>query len=285
MKKIVILIFILFLVAAAFAAWFYINIMPPSTSVNNTYFHVENGESASLIANNLFGKGYIKNPNLFRLYLKLTGDASKIQSGDYQISPMLNLMQVANILVGNPLSLTVTIPEGFNRQEIAVRLTEKLNKSKTFTAEFLKASEPNEGYLFPDTYSFAGNASAAAVVSAMLTNFETRTKGMNLTRDQVILASIIEKETKGIEERPIVAGILMNRLKIGMPIQVDVAPITYEEAGLPEKPISNPGLISLKASASPSETDYWYYIHDPTGTIHYARTLDEQNANIQRYLR
>jgi UPF0755 protein len=76
----------------------------------------------------------------------------------------------------------------------------------------------------------------------------------------------------------------MNRLNAGMALEVDVAPITYKEPGLPAAPIANPGLISLEAAVNPIETDYWYYLHDSSGQIHYARTLEEQNANIKKYL-
>jgi UPF0755 protein len=135
-------------------------------------------------------------------------------------------------------------------------------------------------------------------------------QGSNLSfADSVILASILERETKTDAERPVVAGILINRLNLGMPLQVDATvqyavgtskdwwPIltledlkvnslynTYKYAGLPPGPIANPGLSSLKAAFNPAQTDYLYYIHDPTGQIHYAKTLAEQNANIAKYL-
>jgi UPF0755 protein len=135
-------------------------------------------------------------------------------------------------------------------------------------------------------------------------------KGSNLTFvEAVTLASIIERETKTDAERPIVAGILINRLNAGMPLQVDAAvqyaigtskdwwPIlgltdlkinspfnTYKFAGLPPAPIANPGLSSLKAAFAPTATSYWYYIHDSTGQIHYAKTLAEHNANIAKFL-
>jgi UPF0755 protein len=149
----------------------------------------------------------------------------------------------------------------------------------------------------------------------MTETFTAKTQGLtvqgsNLTFSQaVILASLLERETKTDTERPIVAGILINRLNLGMPLQVDASvqyavgtpadwwPIitlndlkvnslynTYKYAGLPPAPIANPGLSSFKAALNPAQTDYLYYISDTSGQIHYAKTLAEQNANIAKYL-
>ena len=151
----------------------------------------------------------------------------------------------------------------------------------------------------------------------MTRTFDSKTSDMDLTQDQVILASLIERETKTAEERPIVAGILINRLNVGMALQVDAAvqyaigstkctvqstkcdwwPIltkndlasaskfnTYKYPGLPPTPIANPGTSSLTAAFNPTGNDYWYYIHDNDGQIHYAKTLSEHNANIAKYL-
>jgi UPF0755 protein len=139
----------------------------------------------------------------------------------------------------------------------------------------------------------------------MTSTFESKTSELELTRDQVILASLIERETITDEERPIVAGILNNRLDIGMALQVDATiqyakgswdPIlpqdkalnspynTYKFPGLPPGPIANPGLTSLKAVANPEETDFFYYLHDSKGKIYYAKTLEEHNQNITKYL-
>ena len=135
----------------------------------------------------------------------------------------------------------------------------------------------------------------------------------------MILASILERETRNADEAPIVAGILTNRLQISMALQTDatvqyavanlkfknqnlklenwwVQPTkedlkidspfnTYKFAGLPPAPISSPGLIMLKAAANPSDTDYLYYIHDSEGVIHFAKTLKDHNANVRKYLR
>ena len=98
------------------------------------------------------------------------------------------------------------------------------------------------------------------------------------------MASLVEEETKTDLERPIVAGILYKRLKARWPLQVDVAPETYQKLGLPQAPIANPGLISIKAVLTPEGSPYWFYLHDSSGNIHYAKTAEEHNLNVSKYL-
>lgn len=265
--------------------WIFINILPASSTTSKIIFNIPKGSGASQIGQSLFEKGIIKNPIIFKVYVQYSGISSNIQAGDYSLSPSYNLFQIVDILSKTPLSTKVTIPEGFTRQEIAEKFAKSLNRDKSFVNEFLTLSKNDEGYLFPDTYLVPNNISPKVIIEKMKAEFESKTEKLKPTRDQVILASIIERETKGIEERPVVAGILTNRLNAGMALQVDIAPITYKEVGLPTAPIANPGLVSIGAAVKPSETDYWYYLHDPSGTIHYAKTLDEQNININKYLR
>jgi UPF0755 protein len=285
MKKLALLPFLLILTLVAGVIWFFaINVQPVSNQVLYTDFLVPVGSSATQIGLNLYKKGLIKNQTAFKIYVQFSGVSGNIQAGNYRLSPSFNLFQIVSQLSKNPLDVKVTIPEGLDRIEIAAKFAKSLDQNQAFINEFLISSQKDEGYLFPDTYLVTNNATPGAIIAKMKANFDNRTAGMNLTRDQVILASIIEKETKSIEERPIVSGILVKRLSVGMALQVDVAPITYKERGLPASPIANPGLISLEAAVSPVETDYWYYLHDPTGQIHYAKTLAEQNVNIKKYL-
>ncbi len=284
MKKLALLPFLFILGLVAGLIWFFMNVEPVSSNASYVDFSIPAGSSASQIGSNLASAGLIKNPTAFKVYVQFSGVSARIQAGDYRLSPNFNLFQIVDVLAKSPLEIKVTIPEGFNRAEVAAKFTKSLDQSQSFATQFLNDSQADEGYLFPDTYLVANNATPGVIIAKMKTNFGVRTAGMNLTRDQVVLASIIEKETKTDEERPIVAGILLNRLNAGMALQVDVAPNTYKEVGLPKDPIANPGLVSLEAAASPVKTDYWYYLHDPTGQIHYARTLAEQNTNIKKYL-
>ncbi len=193
-----------------------------------------------------------------------------------------------------------------------------------FREEFLAASQGKEGYLFPDTYLLPKTSSATKAVSIMENTFDIKVdeeiraaiaKTLYSLDQTIIMASLLERETITDAERPVVAGILYKRLEADWPLQVDASvqyavanskkssqlddwwPIlsranletnspynSYKFTGLPPAPISNPGLSSIKAAAMPKESKYWFYIHDPEGKIHYAKTTEEHNANVTKYL-
>ncbi len=309
-KKFLLLVFVFLLAIVVAGYWFYKNIGPVSSNKNFSSFLISKGQSASFVASKLESAGLIKNAYTFRIYLRITGQSAKIQTGEFRLSPSMSLFQIVDQLQKGPIELWVTIPEGLRREEIATRFAANLDKDQSFVADFLKNSQGEEGYLFPDTYLFPKDVTAAAVVKKMLANFDVKTNSLKFTKEQIILASILERETKTDEERPIVAGILMNRLNIGMPLQVDATvqytlgtskdwwPTlfredlkvnskfnTYKFAGLPPSPIANPGISSITAAVNPTDNDYFYYIHDTEGNIHYAKTLDEHNSNVAKYLR
>lgn len=316
MKKI-----LLFLLLAAVAVatlggyWFYKNSGPVSTDEKFVYFIINKGASVSQIGNKLESAGLIKSAMAFKVYLQFSGQTSKVQAGEFRLSPSFSLLETAKTLMKGPVEIWVTIPEGLRREEVAQKFASTLDKDNAFITEFLEASKGKEGYLFPETYLFPRDVTAATVVKKMTDTFTSKTgnlknnSGLSLSQ-VIVLASLIERETKTDEERPVVAGIMLNRLSAGMPLQIDASvqygvgtsknwwPVltlgdiaksspynTYKNKGLPPTPIANPGISSLRAAFSPKDTDYWYYIHDLDGKIHYAETLDEHNANIARYLK
>ena len=178
----------------------------------------------------------------------------------------------------------------------------------------------NEGYLFPDTYLFPRQADVAQIVSLMRNNFATKlqsiqkSKTSTLTDNQaVIVASLVEREAKFADDRPLVASVIINRLNLGMALQIDAtvqyilgyqqnekswwkkhltsedlkidSPYnTYVNAGLPPAPISNPGTLALEAALNPANTNYLYYVSDKQEHLHFAKTIDEHNKNVQKYL-
>lgn len=182
----------------------------------------------------------------------------------------------------------------------------------------LKADTFLEGFLFPDTYRFSADASATDVIQRMMTNYLTRTKDLSVNYDTLILASMVEREAKFDADRPLIASVFTNRLAAGMPLQSDVTveyaaanarcpgdftactqsnwwtPVTstsidspyntYRQAGLPPRPICNPGLKSIEAAANPAKTDYLYFVADKDGHAHFAKTLAEHNQNVAKYL-
>ena len=324
-----IFIFVVFFAAGLFY-WWNQNIKPVSSSSEKVRVVIVKGRSASQIANDLYSKGLIKSPLAFKFYMQLTDKASSIQAGEFELSPNLSLFQTVDRLSKAPLQLWVTIPEGLRREEIVEKFIKGLEKSGTdatnFRSDFLKESASIEGQLFPDTYLFPRDATGTQVARRLKDVFNERVvnalnvefKNSKLTFNEVLtLASIVERETKTKDERPVVSGILLNRIEIGMPLQADAtaqyalgnvrclgkfecdwwkqptrddlevsSPYnTYKIAGLPPSPIANPGLESIKAALTPQESDFLYYIHEPNGTIHYAKTLEEHNKNVDQYLR
>jgi len=306
--------------------WWKANSKPVSSDENKTIFVVRKGKSAAEIAQSLADRGFIKKALAFKIYVQLTGRQENINAGEFVLSPSMSLKEIIKTLQGGPLELWATIPEGLRREEIAGVLIESLNvadeNKSQFKEDFLNLTANKEGYLFPDTYLFPPDTDAQAVVNKLLSTFEDKTKDLHDHEsrdfeDVVIMASIIERETKTDDERPIVAGILWKRLNDGWPLQADatlqyaVAGVrcknisdcdwwqvptindreidslynTYKYSTLPPTPISNPGISSLDAATNPTLSDYWYYIHDSAGQIHYAKTLDEHNVNIAKYLK
>lgn len=314
MKKFLFLPLVFALLVAFCGYWFYKNSGAVSKIQKYEYFVIEKGTSASQIGTNLEKKGLIKSALAFKIYLQFTGQASNLQTGEFRLTPSYSLFQTVNALFDGPVQLWVTIPEGLRREEIAKKFAVALDKDNSFVTDFLEASKGKEGYLFPETYLFPREASASAIVQKMTNTFDNKTKGLKNNsgytfKEALIMASLIERETKTDAERPVVAGILINRLEADWPLQIDASiqyaignskdwwPVltlddltinssynTYKNTGFPPSPISNPGLSSIKAALSPEESNYWYYIHGTDGKIHYATTLAEHNANIAKYL-
>lgn len=318
---------IFFILGANF--WWSQNIKPASDDTSVKRFVIPKGYSASQIGNKLVSQGLVKNSLAFRFYVQLTGRTKKIQAGEYGLSPSFSLLEISEQLMKGPVELWVTIPEGLRREEIAERFIIGLEKEGSgatdFRQEFLTGSLGEEGFLFPDTYLFPKTASASAVVKKLLATFDEKVDSQmredieksDYTLSQIVtLASIIERETRTDEERPVVAGILLRRFGIGMGLQADATvqyavadnncragtdcswwPTlkkedlqinslynSYKYRGLPPTPIANPGLSSIRAAIYPEASDYLYYLHDSNGQIHYAETLEEHNQNVRRYL-
>ncbi|MDP2637488.1 MAG: endolytic transglycosylase MltG [Candidatus Levybacteria bacterium] len=287
----------------------------PVNSINKepTIFVIQKGAGIREISNNLKQQGLIKNSIVFFLLVKQLGLDKKIEAGDFRLNPSMNTEEIAQNLTHGTLDIWITIPEGKRASEIAEILQEKMS---TYDSSWKNFLSQNEGYLFPDTYLISKDADIEMIVTQMLRNFEQKYATIDTNgKDRgkiVTLASLIEREAITDAEKPIIAGILTNRLNVGMALQVDATiqyakgkngsnnkwwePVSLEEyksvksdyntylfTGFPPGPISNPGLEALRAAANPSKTDYFYYLHDASGKIRYAKTLQEHNANIQRY--
>ncbi|MFA6392538.1 MAG: endolytic transglycosylase MltG [Candidatus Paceibacterota bacterium] len=187
--------------------------------------------------------------------------------------------------------IKITFIEGSTNEDIVRLLSEKISNFNKDV--FLNDPRSKQGYLFPDTYFFFPFATPDEVLKAMTLNFTKRvllldqdikSSGRSL-EDIIIMASILEKEASGKEDIGIISGILWKRIKLGIPLQVDIAPATYKESGLPQKPIGNPGLRAIKAAINPIVTSYLFYLHDKDGKVHYAVNFTEHKKNIAKYLK
>lgn len=295
---------------------------PVTSDESYQIFVIRPGQPVVQIAGNLKEAGLVRNALAFRLLVAQMGIGKSIQAGDFRLSPHLSAADIATELTHGAIDVWVTFPEGTRIEEMAALIEAKLktpenDKYQFDKKEFIELAR--EGYMFPDTYLIPKDTTAQLVADRMQQTFSQKVDqnllvSKKLTADEIItLASLIEREAKTNEERPTIAGILLNRLNAGIALQVDatvqyakgydaasdswwpqVAPQDYQRVkspfntylhpGLPPGPIANPGIESIRAATSPRDTSYLYYLHDSEGKIHYAENIEEHNANIRKYL-
>jgi UPF0755 protein len=328
LKKFSVLVLILIAVSLGGFFWWRWATSPVSQDLNQSQiFVIHQGESLSFIAQQLANAGLIKNATAFKILVLAKGLSGQIQAGDFRVKPAWTTEEIAYLLTHGSLDVWLTFPEGWRREEYDRRLTSNLDNFSY--SEFLTLTQNKEGFLFPDTYLIPKDASPSAVMTIFTNNFEKKfdlemtlaAKDKGLTQEQVIiLASIVERETRTDKDRPIVAGILLKRWQENWPLQADAtiqyalanqknidledwqaadwwpqitkadlkissSYNTYKNKGLPPTPICNPGLASLNAVIHPQESDYWFYLSDNQGVMHYAKTSEEHNGNIEQFLR
>lgn len=289
-------IFALF--AAGLRVYYSLNIWQfPGPSV---VFEVRPGEGFASVNGRLYNQGIIHSAKLFHRYAQVQGVMTKFKAGKFEIKEGSTMMGVIDTLVnGTPILNRVTIPEGKNLYEIAALLEQaSITKAKDFIIaakdqQFMQElnipANRVEGYLYPDTYQFTDNSAAKDVIRAVVKHFHAKTAELNLTHDDVILASMVEKETGAAWERSRIAGVFANRLKKKMRLQSDPTTIygvwetfdgnlrrshlqettpynTYRIPALPAGPICNPGLEALKAAISPEPHEFLYFVSKNDGT-------------------
>jgi UPF0755 protein len=254
-------------------------------------------------------------------------DEGDIKAGEYQFAPHQSSDDILRKLVAGraQVAVWVTIPEGYTAREIAQTLAEhRLGSFAAYDQLFAhdgieidgQRTPSLEGYLFPSTYLVPIDATPAVAAKIMTDEFrkelppdaDARARALGQTIPAVVtIASLVEREAKADDERALMAGVYYNRLRRGMPLEVDAtieytfaehhsvitrrdlavdSPYnTYRHTGLPPTPIANPGKASLDAAFDPRATPYLYYVYKGDGHHAFARTLAEHNANIERYLR
>lgn len=315
MKKLIIVIGILLIAIAGTSLWWKNGLSPVSTDKTPTIFVVNKGEGVREIAKRLKTQGIIRDQVVFFLFTRIKGIDKRIQAGDFRINPSMTSEEVANSLTHGTLDIWVTIPEGQRAQEIADTLSEKM---PGFKPSWRQTLVENEGHLFPDTYLIPRDAEIDFIITLLKNNFTSKystlgTVQNGLTQNQVIIvASMVEREARKEKDRPLVASVILNRLDIGMKLDIDAtiqyalgyqpeqerwwkkgltvddlkleSPYnTYRVAGLPPTAISNPGLASLNAVINPAKTNYLFYMTDSKGINHYAETNSQHNENIKKF--
>lgn len=299
---------------------------------------VREGESAEEIGRRLEQAGVIRSARAFRVLVALRGVGGELVAGEYEFDRGLPASEVIERLVkGETASRVVTIPEGLRKEEIGELLERRGVVSKQAFLDALRdetayADIPAvadarrgfglEGFLFPATYGFYSDATAGDVVRQMLIAFDQQVApeigegAGGLTPWQVVtLASIVEREARVPEERPLIASVFLNRLRLGIPLQADPTvqyalandPAnvdafgywkarltvddlgldstynTYVYVGLPPGPICNPGLDAIRAVLRPAQTNYLFFVAKPDGSHAFAETLEEHKRNVAQY--
>ncbi|WP_193171402.1 endolytic transglycosylase MltG [Nisaea nitritireducens] len=302
---------VLAIAGAVCCAWLYAQFTSPGPLPVSTAIVIPSGTGLEGIATSLKRAGAIRRDFVFVIGARVSQQARSLKAGEYLIPAGASPRQVMDILAsGKTVVRRLTIPEGLTAAEVMARL--ELAEGLTGTA-----GNPDEGSLLPETYHFSYGDSREDLVKRMQASMaETVTRLWDMRapdlpvktpEEAVILASIVERETGVPQERGLVAGVFVNRLKRGMRLQSDptvaygIAPggldrsltradlkgptpyNTYVIKGLPPTPIANPGIDAIRAVMNPVQTDYLYFVADGSGGHAFARTLAEHNRNVRKW--
>jgi peptidoglycan lytic transglycosylase G len=330
MKKLL-LFFVLIVTAAGVAGgWFYLRAQEPYRGYEGSeqFVDIPPGASSVAIGERLVAGGVVRDLQTYRLTLWMSGKGRRLKAGEYRFDHAMTPLEVIDkIARGDAFVVTLTFPEGLTIAEMA-----KIIESHGLgpAAAFVEAAQdatlvhdldpaaPNlEGYLFPETYAVPRKTDAPKLVRLMVGRFghvftkefrDAAAARQLSVRQAVALASIVEKETAKAEERPLVAAVYLNRLRLRMPLQADPTVIfaiqkngtytgnlrrddlmidspynTYRYPGLPPGPIASPGRASLDAAVHPADSDALYFVSRNDGSHVFAKTLDEHGRNVQQY--
>jgi UPF0755 protein len=326
-KRLVLFAVVVAVLAGAGGWWIYRQVVTPYRGYEGAevFVDIPSGSGPARIGEELARSGVVRDPTLFRVALLVSGRARALKAGEYRFSePMHALDVIDKIARGDVYKRLLTFREGLTIDEMAQVFEEKgfgkadefrdAARNRQLIADLDPEAQDLEGYLFPETYSLPRNTPAATVVEQMVAGFKNalsaemraslEAAGLNV-RQLVTLASLVEKETGAGDERPLVAAVYRNRMRLRMGMQADPTVIyalqkagkytgnlsreslqfdspynTYKYAGLPPGPIAAPGKASLQAAARPAEVDFLYFVSRNDGTHAFASTLDEHNRNV-----
>lgn len=312
------------LIGAAIGAYWYFG--PYKGFRTETFVDVEHGMSSRQIARTLAHQGVVRSQWAFWA-VRILRPHAKLQAGEYRFATAQTPWQVfEEIRRGEVFYEEVTVPEGSNMFDIAGLLDQlDMVKGNAFLEAAAKPDKirdldpraPDlEGYLFPSTYRMTRRTTAEQLCLAMTLEFRKRwaslggaSHGANV-HQTVTLASLVEKETAVPDERPVVASVFLNRIRMNMPLQCDPSTVyaallenryrgvihrsdlassnpynTYAHTGLPPGPIANPGIQALNAALRPAATSYLYFVAKPDGSghHHFSATLEEHEKAVAAY--
>jgi len=305
--------------AFAFGGWFLLSLRPPEGPSSPRFFAIRRGESLESVALRLERAGLVRSAKAFLLLARIEGAERGVKAGGYRLRPGWAWEVLRALVEGRREAVWVTFPEGFTARQMARRLAEKglcderrflrlfrLGRRAFPEFEFLPEEGTLEGYLFPDTYLFEMGIDECGIIRVLLRRFEEvvvrglagelERSGLSL-HEVVTLASLVEKEAKLEEERPLIAGVLLNRLRRGMRLECNASLLyvlgepklwltkedlsidspynTYRHKGLPPGPICNPGRASIVAVLRPRRTNFLFYVARPDGSHYFSRTYKE----------
>lgn len=286
---------------------------------------IPEGSTFQQVAALLKNEQLIRSRSAFLLLGKTRDIDRKIRPGEYELDAGMSPQDIlTKLLAGRVVLHPVTIPEGYSLTQIAEVLAAqqvtdtkeftKLVRDRTFISTLGIEADSLEGYLFPETYSFAKGTKAREVIKAMVdglhrvwgAELQEQAARMKMSLHQVLtLASVIEKETGAKEERELIAAVFHNRLRKKIPLQSDPTVIyglpafdgnihkrdlsvmspynTYRVQGLPPGPIASPGAHSLHAALFPAQASYLYFVSRNDGTHQFSSTLAEHNQAVEKY--
>lgn len=330
MRRAATALLIVVLAAGGIAGWMAHEWQTPYRGYSGTAAVVEvpRGATTQGIAQRLARAGVVRSALAFEIWSRWH-HGRKLEAGEYRFDRPMTTLEVFNkVAEGRVWTLSLTIPEGWTMFDIANAVARAGLASRT---DFLRAARnpapirdlapkaPTlEGFLFPATYQFPHHTTAQTIVDTMVQRF--RKAWATVTREDphqalspekvVTLASLVQEETPKARERPIIAGVFTNRLRLGYPLECDPSVVyalklagrydgkleskelriespynTYLHYGLPPGPIGNPGTASLRAALVPAHVDYLYFVADGSGGHAFSRTLAEHRRNVERYRR
>lgn len=318
-KNIVGLIAIAIIILAFGLFFFNFEAVSNDANASTVIFQINQGDGFRQISADLHTEHLIRSTTAFEMFALIDGHAFDLKPGLYRLNPSMDTAQIISAISGTSAGeATVTIPEGSNIYDINRILSNALIIKPGALIDFTDDGNL-EGHLFPDTYEFYTDANVKDVVGEMMSNFDTKALPLLATqsaneKQNLIIASILEKEVPDQADQEIVAGIILKRISLGMPLDIDATVCyakllenptstaeacsltavdfkidspynTYIYKGLPPGPIGNPGLSAITAALHPASSSYLYYLSDPkTGKTIFAETLDEQNQNRIKYL-